>query len=162
MTAFDVLILGSGLAGQSLALRLADTLKVAIVTKRTLEDSASAWAQGGIAAVLDPAADSIEAHVADTHTAGAGLCSDSATRFVVENGPRAIRWLIDHGVPFSSDTSSPIGYHLTREGGHSQRRIIHAADATGAAVQATLTEQVRAHSNIAIFEQHIAVDLIVG
>ena len=162
MTAFDVLILGSGLAGQSLALRLADTLKVAIVTKRTLEDSASAWAQGGIAAVLDPAADSVEAHVADTHTAGAGLCSDSATRFVVENGPRAIRWLIDHGVPFSSDTSSPIGYHLTREGGHSQRRIIHAADATGAAVQATLTEQVRAHSNIAIFEQHIAVDLIVG
>ncbi len=162
MTAFDVLILGSGLAGQSLALRLADNLKVAIVTKRTLEDSASAWAQGGIAAVLDPAADSIEAHVADTLTAGAGLCSDSATRFVVENGPRVIRWLIDQGVPFSSDTSSPIGYHLTREGGHSQRRIIHAADATGAAVQATLTEQVRAHSNIAIFEQHIAVDLIVG
>jgi L-aspartate oxidase len=98
--AFDVLILGSGLAGQSLALRLADKLKVALITKRTLEDSASAWAQGGIAAVLDPA-DSTEAHVADTHTAGAGLCSDKATRFVVENGPRAIRWLIDHGVPFT-------------------------------------------------------------
>ena len=161
MTAFDVLILGSGLAGQSLALRLADTLKVALVTKRTLEDSASAWAQGGIAAVLDPT-DSTEAHIADTHTAGAGLCSKKATRFVVENGPRAIQWLIDHGVPFTSDSSSPIGYHLTREGGHGHRRVIHVADATGAAVQATLTEQVRAHPNIQIFEQHIAVDLIIG
>ncbi len=161
MTAFDVLILGSGLAGQSIALRLADTHKVALVTKRSLEDSASAWAQGGIAAVLDPT-DSTEAHVADTHTAGAGLCSDSATRFVVENGPRAIRWLIDHGVPFTADASSAIGYHLTREGGHGHRRVIHVADATGAAVQATLTEQVRAHPNITIFEQHIAVDLIIG
>ena len=161
MTAFDVLILGSGLAGQSIALRLADTHKVALVTKRSLEDSASAWAQGGIAAVLDPA-DSTDAHVADTHTAGVGLCSDSATRFVVENGPRAIRWLIDHGVPFTTDASSAIGYHLTREGGHGHRRVIHVADATGAAVQATLTEQVRAHPNITIFEQHIAVDLIIG
>jgi len=161
VTAFDVLILGSGLAGQSIALRLADTHKVALVTKRSLEDSASAWAQGGIAAVLDPT-DSTEAHVADTHTAGAGLCSDSATRFVVENGPRAIRWLIDHGVPFTADASSAIGYHLTREGGHGHRRVIHVADATGAAVQATLTEQVRAHPNITIFEQHIAVDLIIG
>ena len=161
MTSFDVLILGSGLAGQSVALRLADSLKVALVTKRTLEDSASAWAQGGIAAVLDPS-DNTESHVADTHTAGAGLCADPATRFVVENGPRAIQWLIDHGVPFSTDSSSPIGYHLTREGGHSHRRVIHVADATGAAVQATLTEQVRAHPKITIFEHHIAVDLIVG
>ncbi|WP_079435595.1 L-aspartate oxidase [Zoogloea sp. LCSB751] len=161
MTAFDVLILGSGLAGQSLALRLADKLKIALVTKRSLEDSASAWAQGGIAAVLDPA-DDTEAHVSDTHTAGAGLCSDSATRFVVENGPRAIHWLIEHGVPFTADPSTSIGYHLTREGGHSHRRIIHAADATGAAVQATLTEQVRRHPNITILEQHIAIDLITG
>ena len=143
VTAFDVLILGSGLAGQSLALRLADKLKVALITKRTLEDSASAWAQGGIAAVLDPA-DSTEAHIADTHTAGAGLCSDKATRFVVENGPRAIHWLIEHGVAFTPDSHSPIGFHLTREGGHGQRRVIHVADATGAAVQATLTEQVDA------------------
>ncbi len=161
MTAFDVLILGSGLAGQSLALRLADKLKVAVVTKRTLEDSASAWAQGGIAAVLDPA-DSTESHIADTHTAGAGLCSDKTTRFVIENAPRAIHWLIDHGVPFTGDASSPVGYHLTREGGHGHRRIIHAADATGAAVQATLTEQLRAHPGISIFEHHIAVDLITG
>ena len=161
VTAFDVLILGSGLAGQSIALRLADTLKVALITKRTLEDSASAWAQGGIAAVLDPS-DTIAAHIADTHTAGAGLCSDEATRFVVENGPRAIQWLIERGVPFTPDSASPIGYHLTREGGHGHRRVIHVADATGAAVQATLTEQVRAHPNISIFERHIAVDLIVG
>ncbi|MGL4408096.1 MAG: L-aspartate oxidase [Zoogloea sp.] len=161
MIAFDVLILGSGLAGQSLALRLADKLKVALVTKRTLEDSASAWAQGGIAAVLDPV-DSTESHIQDTHVAGAGLCDAEATRFVVENGPRAIDWLIEHGVPFTPDSQSSIGYHLTREGGHAHRRVIHVADATGAAVQATLTEQVRQHPNISIFEQHIAVDLITG
>ena len=161
MSVFDVLILGSGLAGQSLALRLADTHKVALVTKRHLEDSASAWAQGGIAAVLDPA-DSVESHLSDTFIAGAGLCNPVSSRFVVENGARAIRWLIERGVPFTPDAQSPIGYHLTREGGHGQRRVIHVADATGAAVQATLTEQVRAHPNIAIFEQHITVDLIVG
>ncbi|MFN3986554.1 MAG: L-aspartate oxidase [Rhodocyclaceae bacterium] len=158
---FDVLILGSGTAGQSLALRLADTLKVGIVTKRSLTDSASAWAQGGIAAVLDNA-DSIEAHIQDTFTAGAGLCNPKATRFVVENGKRAIEWLIDRGVPFTREDDSTLGYHLTREGGHSHRRIIHAADATGAAVQATLTEQVLSHPNISILENHIAIDLILG
>ncbi|MBN8440432.1 MAG: L-aspartate oxidase [Thauera sp.] len=158
---YDVLILGSGAAGQSLALRLADRLKVAIVTKRELADSASAWAQGGIAAVLDTT-DSVEAHIQDTFTAGAGLCDPVATRFVVENGRRAIEWLIERGVPFTREAKSELGYHLTREGGHSHRRIIHAADATGAAVQATLSEQVRAHPNIEIFEHHIAVDLVLG
>ena len=158
---FDVLILGSGLAGQSVALRLADTLKVALVTKRSLSDGASAWAQGGIAAVLDPA-DSLDDHERDTHTAGAGLCDTEATRFVVEHGREAIEWLISKGVPFSKDDATAIGYHLTREGGHSHRRIIHAADATGAAVQHTLGEQVLAHPNISVFENHIAVDLIVG
>lgn len=158
---FDVLILGSGLAGQSVALRLADTLKVALVTKRGLSDGASAWAQGGIAAVLDPA-DSLDDHERDTHTAGAGLCDTEATRFVVEHGREAIEWLISKGVPFSKDDATAIGYHLTREGGHSHRRIIHAADATGAAVQQTLGEQVLAHPNISVFENHIAVDLIVG
>ena len=115
MEAFDVVIIGSGLAGQSLALRLADHRRVAIVTKRSLTDSASAWAQGGIAAVLDPT-DSVESHIDDTFDAGAGLNSLAATQHVVENSRRAIEWLIDRGVPFTRDDSAPTGYHLTREG----------------------------------------------
>lgn len=158
---FDVLILGSGLAGQSLALRLADHRRVALVTKSALGDSASGWAQGGIAAVLD-SADSIDAHVADTLTAGAGLCNPVATRFVVEHGRAAIDWLIEEGVLFTRDENSTLGYHLTREGGHSQRRVIHVADATGSAVQETLTQKVRRHPNISVFERHIAIDLITG
>ncbi|MDK9725158.1 MAG: L-aspartate oxidase [Sterolibacteriaceae bacterium MAG5] len=157
---YDALVIGSGLAGQAAALRLADTRRVALITKRTLEDTATAWAQGGIAAVLD-AADSVEAHIQDTFTAGAGLCDPMATRFVVEHGRAAIEWLITQGVPFTRD-NSPFGFHLTREGGHSHRRIIHAADATGAAVQETLTEKVRNHPNITVLERHITVDLITG
>jgi L-aspartate oxidase len=157
----DVLILGSGTAGLSLALRLAEQLRVTIVTKRLIKDSASNRAQGGIAAVLDTT-DSIEDHIRDTHVAGAGLCDPDATRFVVENGRRAIEWLIDRGVPFTREDESAVGYHLTREGGHSHRRIIHAADATGAAVQATLCEQTLAHPNITVLENHIAIDLITS
>lgn len=157
---YDALVIGSGLAGQAAALRLAETRRVALITKRTLEDTATAWAQGGIAAVLD-AADSVEAHIQDTLTAGAGLCDPAATRFVVEHSRAAIEWLITQGVPFTRD-NSPFGFHLTREGGHSHRRIIHAADATGAAVQETLTEKVRNHPNITVLERHITVDLITG
>lgn len=131
------------------------------MTKRSMADSASAWAQGGIAAVLD-SADSIEAHIQDTFTAGAGLCDPIATRFVVEHGKQAIEWLINRGVPFTREDEPALGYHLTREGGHSHRRIIHAADATGAAVQATLTDQVCQHPNIDVMENHIGVDLILG
>ena len=157
---YDVLILGSGLAGQSLALRLARSHRVALVTKRKLEDSATAWAQGGIAAVLDNT-DSIESHINDTLVAGAGLCNESATRYIVEHGNAAVRWLINQGVPFTKDETE-LGFHLTREGGHSHRRIIHAADATGAAVQHTLTQKVRQHPNITVLERHIGVDLITG
>ncbi len=155
---FDILIIGSGLAGQSAALRLAQTCKVGLISKRTLDDSASSWAQGGIAAVLDNQ-DSIEAHIRDTLIAGAFLNDPQATRFVVENGRRAIDWLIEQGVPFTRDES---GYHLTREGGHSTRRVIHVADATGLSVQNTLTEKLRKHPNITVLEQHIAIDLITG
>jgi L-aspartate oxidase len=155
---FDVLIIGSGLAGQSAALRLAEKCRVALVSKRTLEDSASGWAQGGIAAVLD-SKDSIEAHIHDTLVAGAWLNDRAATRFVVENGRSAIEWLIAQGVPF---TQAADGYHLTREGGHSARRVIHVADATGSAVQETLTRKVRAHPNITVLEHHIAIDLITS
>lgn len=155
---FDTLVIGSGLAGQSAALRLAETHKVGLISKRGLEDSASGWAQGGIAAVLD-SQDSIEAHIQDTITAGAFLNDPASTRFVIENGRRAIEWLIDQGVPFTRDES---GYHLTREGGHSARRVIHVADATGLSVQETLTKKVREHPNIKVLERHIAIDLITG
>lgn len=161
MLQFDVLVLGSGLAGQSLALRLADRLRVALVTKRQMEDSASAWAQGGIAAVVDPS-DSTESHYQDTLIAGSQLNDAAATRFVVENGADAIAWLREQGVAFTPDDEVPWGMHLTREGGHSHRRIVHVADATGAAVQETLIDRVRKHPNIQILERFVAVDLIVG
>ncbi|MGZ3181037.1 MAG: L-aspartate oxidase [Telluria sp.] len=156
---FDVAIVGSGLAGLSVALHLAETRKVAVISKRALLDGASNWAQGGIAAVLD-SADSHDQHIHDTLVAGAGLCDEAATRFIVEHGREAIEWLIAQGVPFTRDESAELGFHLTREGGHSQRRIIHAADATGHAVQVTLEQKVRAHPNIALFEHHCAIDVI--
>lgn len=155
---FDVLVIGGGLAGQSAALRLAKHCKVGLISKRSLEDSASGWAQGGIAAVLDDQ-DTVEAHIKDTLTAGAFLNDLPATRFVVENGRRAIEWLIDQGVPFSRESGN---YHLTREGGHSTRRVIHVADTTGLAVQEVLTDKVRQNPNITVLEQHIAVDLITS
>ncbi len=158
---YDVVIVGSGLAGLSVALHLAQARKVAIISKRELLDGASNWAQGGIAAVLD-SGDSHDQHIADTLVAGAGLCDEAATRFIVEHGREAIEWLIEQGVPFTRDDSAELGFHLTREGGHSQRRIIHAADATGHAVQVTLEQKVRAHPNISLFEHHCAIDVITS
>jgi len=158
---YDVLIIGSGLAGLSAALRLAPTRRVALVTKQELLDGASAWAQGGIAAVLD-STDSVESHVRDTHVAGAGLCHDDAVRFVVERGRQSVEWLMAQGVPFTREDGTQDGLHLTQEGGHSHRRIVHAADATGRAVQKTLVGQVKSHPNIEVLQHHIAVDLITN
>jgi L-aspartate oxidase len=158
--AFDVVIVGTGLAGLSTALGLADHRRVLLVDKQTLGAGASDWAQGGIAAVLDPQ-DSVEAHVRDTLIAGAGLCDEEATRFIIGHGGAAVQWLIDQGVAFTTGGDSPLGLHLTREGGHSARRIFHAADSTGHAIQRTLTEKVRAHRNITLLEQHMAIDLVV-
>ena len=155
---FDVLIVGSGLAGLTAALQLAPTHRVAVITKRQLQDGSSGWAQGGIAAVLAED-DSFDAHVQDTLTAGAGLCDLASTRYVVENAPDTIAWLQQLGVPFSQEDGC---LHLTREGGHSARRIVHATDATGAAVQQTLIAHVRQMPNITLLEQHTLVDLITS
>ncbi|KAG4081068.1 hypothetical protein HA402_010239 [Bradysia odoriphaga] len=157
----DVAIVGGGLAGLSVALNLAQTQRVSLLVKRSVSDGASGWAQGGIAAVLD-SADSIDNHVSDTLVAGGGLCDGAAAQYIVENGRAAIDWLIGQGVPFTPDDSAELGFHLTREGGHSHRRIIHAADATGHAVLSTLQERVRSHPNITVLEDHHAIDLITS
>ncbi len=158
---FDVLVIGSGLAGMTAALSLDPAMRVALVSKDHLAEGSSQWAQGGIAAVLD-SNDSVESHVRDTLVAGAGLSDEKATRFIVERGRDEIQWLIDQGVEFTADEAAEFGFHLTREGGHSHRRIIHSADATGRAVTQTLSRRVREQANIEILERHVAIDLILG
>ncbi|MCF7983579.1 MAG: L-aspartate oxidase [Thiohalocapsa sp.] len=157
----DVLIIGSGAAGLSLALRLGTGIRIAVIAKRELSEGNTLYAQGGISAVLD-AGDSIESHVQDTLSAGAGLCDADMVRLVVERGPRNIAWLKQEGVKFTLDASASRsnGYHLTREGGHTHRRVVHAADATGRAVEDTLEGRVRASPHIELFEHHTAIDLI--
>ncbi|MEO8021910.1 L-aspartate oxidase [Polaromonas sp.] len=168
--AFDVVIVGSGLAGLSTALKLvegsaahATPLRVAVLTKGKLADGASAWAQGGIAAVLAQGeqGDSFAAHIADTQVAGAWLSDEAATAQVVQGAPAAIAWLQAQGVAFTQEPGAAPALHLTREGGHSHRRIVHATDATGAVVQESLIAAVRAHPAIDVFEQTTLVDLIV-
>ncbi|MFC4653694.1 MULTISPECIES: L-aspartate oxidase [Rheinheimera] len=159
----DVLIIGSGAAGLSLALQLADSAQVIVLSKGALREGSTLYAQGGIAAVFDEN-DSIASHVDDTLVAGAGLCEKAAVQFTAENAKTAMQWLIDQGVPFDQyrDEDGVLKYHLTREGGHSHRRILHAADATGRAVQITLVDQVKNHPNIRLLENYNAVDLITA
>ncbi|TXI33046.1 MAG: FAD-dependent oxidoreductase, partial [Aquipseudomonas alcaligenes] len=160
----DVLVIGSGAAGLTLALTLPAHLRIAVLSKGDLANGSTYWAQGGVAAVLDDA-DTVESHVADTLNAGGGLCREDAVRFTVEHSREAIQWLIEQGVPFTRDDEQEredggFEFHLTREGGHSHRRIIHAADATGAAIFNTLLQQTRQRANIELQEQRVAVDLI--
>jgi L-aspartate oxidase len=159
----DVLVIGSGAAGLSLALRLADHARVAVISKTALTESNTLYAQGGISAVLD-ARDSIESHIQDTLVAGAGLCDPETVRLVVSLGKECIEWLLERGVAFTEVESENGGYHLhlTREGGHTHRRVVHAADATGLAVETSLEQHARAHPNIELFEYHNAIDLITA
>lgn len=157
----DVLIIGGGAAGLSAALRLADSHRIQLITKGNLTESCTLYAQGGIAAVLDRD-DSISSHANDTIDAGAGLCNPDIVHFTVSHGKESIRWLVDQGIKFTRTEAgtNTDSYHLTREGGHSHRRIIHATDATGRAVETSLAAMARKHENIDILENHIAVDLI--
>ena len=156
---YDAVIIGAGAAGLTLALRLPKYIQVAVLAKASLIESATLYAQGGISVVLDED-DSVNAHIDDTLSAGAGLCDQDTVRYVVENAKRSIEWLIDNGVAFTRHNDDENVYHLTKEGGHSHRRIIHSADATGHAVETTLAEQVHNATNIDIFDEHIAIDLI--
>ncbi len=159
----DVLIIGSGAAGLSLALRLAEKHRVTVLSKGPVSEGSTFYAQGGIAAVFDET-DSIESHIEDTLVAGSGLCEREAVAFIASNARHCVQWLIDNGVLFDKETpeNSEQRYHLTREGGHSHRRILHSADATGRAVETTLVSQALSHPNIKLIERSNAVDLIVS
>ncbi|WP_336708993.1 MULTISPECIES: L-aspartate oxidase [unclassified Cedecea] len=159
----DVLIVGSGAAGLSLALRLAQTSKVIVLSKGPVNEGSTFYAQGGIAAVFDET-DSIASHIDDTLIAGAGICDREAVEFVASNAKHCVQWLIDQGVMFDTHTlaNGEESYHLTREGGHSHRRILHSADATGKEVETTLVGKALNHPNIRVIERSNAVDLIIS
>ena len=160
---YDILVLGSGAAGLGLALDAPRDARIAVLSKGRLDQGATNWAQGGIAAVLGDD-DSFDRHIEDTLEAGAGLCDPETVRFVVERGPGVIRWLVDMGIDLSWAPGAEAKRwppDLTLEGGHSRRRIVHAQDATGRAVQACLERALREHENVDVFEGHIAIDLIV-
>ncbi len=151
----DVLVIGSGAAGLTAALNLAERFRVTVLAKGGLDEGSTAWAQGGIAAVLEPG-DTFEAHIEDTMVAGAGLNDRATVEKVVENAPAAIQRLVELGVPFNMDGNA---LHLTREGGHSARRIVHVDDATGWAVQVALIRAAQAHPNITLVPDMVAIDL---
>ncbi|HET9335837.1 MAG TPA: FAD-dependent oxidoreductase, partial [Sphingomicrobium sp.] len=155
---FDVLIVGSGAAGLTAALNLATELNVGVIAKGGLHEGATGWAQGGIAAVLEEG-DSFEAHVRDTMIAGAGLNNLATVEHVVSEAPKAIARLAELGVPFATENGE---LHLTREGGHSHRRIAHVADATGWAIQQALEKAAAASPNITLIPDMVAIDLING
>ena len=159
----DVLIVGSGAAGLSLALRLAEHSSVIVLSKGPISEGSTFYAQGGIAAVFDET-DSIDSHIEDTLIAGAGICDKQAVSFVASNAKHCVQWLIDQGVLFDTQVQAngEESYHLTREGGHSHRRILHAADATGREVENTLVSKALNHPNIRVLERSNAVDLIVS
>jgi L-aspartate oxidase len=154
----DIIIIGSGAAGLTAALNLADRFKVAVLAKGSLSDGATGWAQGGIAAVLE-AGDTFESHIEDTMIAGAGLNNRATVEFVIEGAPAAIERLSQLGVPFNTEGNA---LHLTREGGHSHRRIVHVADATGWAIQVALEKAARHNPNITLVPDMVAIDLITG
>lgn len=155
----DVLVVGSGAAGLTAALALADRFAVTVLSKSKVSAGSTAWAQGGIAAVLEEG-DTFESHIADTMDAGAGLCRRETVEYVVERAPAAIDKLVQLGVRFNPGDNGKGPFHLTREGGHSHRRIVHVDDATGWAVQKMLEEAAAAHPRITLIEQHVGVDLI--
>jgi L-aspartate oxidase len=156
-----VVIVGAGLAGLTVALHLADRHPVVVLAKRAFDEAATSRAQGGIVGVLG-SDDSVELHVRDTQIAGAGLVDEHAARFIAEHSAAAIEWLVDQGVPFTPDPAGPLGLHLTREGGHTVRRIAHAADATGQAIHEALLAKARTHPQITLLERWMAVDLVTS
>ncbi len=157
----DLLVIGAGLAGLTVALQVAQKRRVIVLAKRELTEAATAWAQGGIVGVLDDK-DSFESHVGDTLEAGAGIVSEATARYITENSHQAIQWLVDQEVAFTQDPEGPLGLHLTREGGHTHRRIAHAADATGKAIHIALLEKAKADPNITLLENWVAIDLITS
>ena len=162
---FDQIVIGSGLAGLTSALRSAEAgFKVAVITKGAIDDCNTKYAQGGIACVLDHK-DSFAGHIHDTLEAGADLCKPEIVKAIVEAGPEHVQWLVDKGVHFTTrgeigDDSHKDDFHLGREGGHHERRVIHAGDITGEEVEGALVEAVRSNPNIKVFERHMAIDLI--
>ncbi len=171
---YDVLVIGAGAAGLSLALSLVNNhlgikAKVAVLAKSNLTEGATYYAQGGISAAVDEN-DTLESHVSDTLRAGAGICDKEAVKFTVKHAKEAIDWLVKNGVNFTTqhctnsnnNTATTPKYHLTQEGGHSHRRILHSADTTGKEIEESLEAQARSNANIELFEHHLVVDLITA